>query len=139
VESTGSMGMRGFCQASFQIEISSYHPHVGEEKAIVGKGGSGTVSLSNCCFRSVFCINSEISQEGIGKPRSIEDIAEMMLHLLEMGCHNINLLTQTHYFPHIVLAVNVAAGKRFWLPLVYNTCGWERLEIVKRLDRRIDT
>ncbi len=65
-------------------------------------------------------------------------MAEMMLNLQKMGCHNINLVTPTHYSPHIVLAVDVAAGKGLRLPLVYNTCGWERLDILRKLDGIID-
>jgi len=131
-------GDDGFCQASSQLEISSYHPHFGEETPLVGKGGSGTIFLTNCGLRCVFCINWEISLDGRGTPRSIEDMAEMMLRLQEMGCHNINFVTPTHYSPHIVLAVDVAAGKGLRLPLVYNTCGWERPEILKKLDGIMD-
>jgi putative pyruvate formate lyase activating enzyme len=131
-------GNKGFCQASSQLEISAYQPHFGEEKPLVGKGGSGTIFLTNCGLRCVFCINWEISQGGQGYPRSIEEMAEMMLHLQRIGCHNINVVTPTHYSPHIVLAVDIAAGRGLRLPLVYNTCGWERLEILKKLDGIID-
>ena len=131
-------GNKGFCQASSQLEISAYHPHFGEERPLVGKGGSGTIFLTNCSLRCVFCINWEISQGGQGYPRSIEDMAEMMLNLQKMGCPNINFVTPTHYSPHIVLAVDMAAGKGLRLPLVYNTCGYERLEILKKLDGIVD-
>ncbi|MBU4184867.1 MAG: radical SAM protein [Proteobacteria bacterium] len=131
-------GEEGFCQASSQIEISAYRPHFGEEKPLVGKCGSGTIFFTNCGLRCVFCINYEISQEGQGNRASIDDMAQMMLKLQEMGCHNINVVTPTHYSPHIVLAVDIAAGKGLRLPLVYNTCGWERLEILKKLDGIID-
>jgi putative pyruvate formate lyase activating enzyme len=131
-------GNEGFCRASAQLEISSYHPHFGEERSLVGKGGSGTIFFTNCGLRCVFCINYQISQEGQGSPRSIQDMAEMMLKLQERGCHNINLVTPTHYSPHILLAVDQAAAKGLRLPLVYNTCGWERLEILKELDGIVD-
>lgn len=131
-------GNEGFCQASAQLEISAYHPHFGEEKPLVGSGGSGAIFFTNCGLRCVFCINWEVSQGGIGKPRSIEDMAEMMLRLQAIGCHNINLVTPTHYSPHIVFAVDMAAGKGLRLPLVYNTCGWESVEILKKLEGIVD-
>ncbi|MDY7033113.1 MAG: radical SAM protein [Thermodesulfobacteriota bacterium] len=131
-------GQRGFCGSTSQLEIASYHPHYGEERSLVGTGGSGTIFLTNCGLRCVFCINWEISQGGRGKPRSIENMAEMILHLQEMGCHNINFVTPTHYSPHIILAIDRAASKGLRLPLVYNTCGWERLEILRKLDGIID-
>jgi putative pyruvate formate lyase activating enzyme len=128
----------GFCHSSSQLEISAYHPHFGEEKPLVGKGGSGTIFFTNCGLRCVFCINWEISQGGQGSPRSIEDMADMMLSLQKMGCHNINIVTPTHYSPHILLSLDIAAAKGLRLPLVYNTCGWERLEILKQLDGIVD-
>jgi putative pyruvate formate lyase activating enzyme len=131
-------GNEGFCRASSQLEIAAYHPHFGEERSLVGKGGSGTIFLTNCGLRCVFCINWEISQGGEGRPQSIEDMADMMMDLQERGCHNINVVTPTHYSPHIVLALDVAARKGLRLPLVYNTCGWERVEILKKLDGIID-
>jgi putative pyruvate formate lyase activating enzyme len=131
-------GEEGFCQASSQLEVSSYHAHFGEERPLVGRHGSGTIFFTNCGLRCVFCINWEINQAGRGSPRSIEDLANMMLHLQQTGCHNINVVTPTHYPAHILLAVDVAAGKGLRLPLVYNTCGWERLDILKKLDGVID-
>ncbi len=131
-------GKKGFCQSTSELEIASHHPHFGEERPLVGKGGSGTVFFSNCGLRCVFCINWEISQGGYGRSRSIDDLAEMMLELQRMGCHNINVVTPTHYSPHIVRSVDVAAGKGLRLPIVYNTCGWERPEILKKLDGVID-
>jgi len=105
---------------------------------LVGEGGSGTVFLTNCGLRCVFCINWETSQGGEGVRRSIGDLANMMLALQERGCHNINVVTPTHYVPHIVLALDLAAGRGLRLPLVYNTCGWERLEILRMLDGVVD-
>ena len=131
-------GNKGFCQASAQLQISSYHPHFGEERPLVGKGGSGTIFLTNCGLRCVFCINWEISQGGQGRDRDIEDMADMMIRLQERGCHNINVVTPTHYSPHIVRALDIAAAKGLRLPLVYNTCGWERVEILKMLDGIVD-
>jgi len=131
-------GEEGFCRASSQLEVSSYNPHFGEEAPLVGKGGSGTIFMTNCGLRCVFCINWEISHEGRGHPRSILDLAVMMLSLQKIGCHNINIVTPTHYSPHVVLALDMAAENGLRLPLVYNTCGWERVEILRLLDGIVD-
>ncbi len=131
-------GQAGFCQATSQLVIAAYNSHYGEERPLVGRGGSGTVFFSNCNLRCVFCINWEISQGGEGAERSVDDLAEMMLHLQEIGCHNINIVTPTHYSPHIVLALDTAAARGLRVPLVYNTCGWERLEILQRLAGIVD-
>jgi len=131
-------GEEGFCQASSRLEIAAFHPHFGEEKPLVGRGGSGTIFFSNCGLRCVFCINWEISQGGYGEPRRIEEMAKMMLALQRRGCHNINIVTPTHYSPHILLALDLAAAGGLRLPLVYNTCGWESADILRFLDGVVD-
>jgi putative pyruvate formate lyase activating enzyme len=131
-------GDTGFCQASSRLEISACHPHFGEETPLVGTGGSGTVFFTHCGLRCVFCINWQVSQGGRGETRDIDALATMMLGLQAMGCHNVNVVTPTHYSPHIVLALDVAARRGLRLPLVYNTCGWESLEILELLDGIVD-
>ncbi len=131
-------GQEGFCNASSRLEIYSYHPHFGEERPLSGKRGSGTIFFTNCGLQCVFCINWEISIGGRGTLRSIKDLANMMLNLQKTGCHNINVVTPTHYSPHIMLALDIAAGKGLHLPLVYNTCGWERLDILKYFNNVVD-
>ncbi len=131
-------GKTGTCEASSKLKISSYHPHFGEEAPLVGKGGSGTIFFTHCGLRCVFCINWEISIGGMGYLRSLNALANMMLNLQKIGCHNINVVTPTHYSAHIVLALDIAAGKGLKLPVVYNTCGYERLEILKLLDGIVD-
>ena len=131
-------GEKGFCGASSQLIISSFRQHFGEEKPLVGSYGSGTIFMTHCSLRCVFCCNWEISQGGKGQKRTLEDLADMMLVLQDRGCPNINFVTPTHYSPHIVLAADMAAGKGLRIPLVYNTCGWERVEILEQLDGIVD-
>jgi putative pyruvate formate lyase activating enzyme len=131
-------GEEGFCGASGQLRVSSFHAHFGEERPLVGSGGSGTVFFAHCSLRCVFCLNWEISQRGDGQDRGVEELAHMMLRLQETGCHNINIVTPTHYSAHVVQALDLAAAKGLRLPLVYNTCGWERLEILRMLDGVVD-
>lgn len=131
-------GEEGECEAGRDVEVASYHAHFGEEKPLVGTGGSGTIFFHHCSLRCVFCINWDISQGENGSRRSVEDLARMMLALQAVGCHNINLVTPTQYSPHIVLALDRAAGGGLRIPLVYNTSGWERLEILRILDGIVD-
>jgi len=131
-------GNKGFCGASSQLMISSFRQHFGEEKSLVGSYGSGTIFMTHCSLRCVFCCNWEISQGGKGHKRTQQDLADMMLILQDHGCPNINLVTPTHYSPHIVLATDIAAGNGLRIPLVYNTCGWERLEMLRMLDGIVD-
>ncbi|MBW2040100.1 MAG: radical SAM protein [Deltaproteobacteria bacterium] len=131
-------GERGFCRAPVRPVIFSAHPHFGEEISLVGQHGSGTIFFSNCNLRCVFCQNWPISIEGRGKEVQDEDLADMMLYLQKIGCHNINLVTPTHVIPNILNATRIALKKGLRLPLVYNTSGYESLEIVKILDGIVD-
>jgi putative pyruvate formate lyase activating enzyme len=132
-------GMSGFCQSpGTGLIVSGAHAHFGEERPLVGRGGSGTIFLSHCGLRCVFCQNWAISHHGRGSETGIEGLADMMLRLQSSGCHNINLVTPTHYSAHILKALDIAAGKGLRLPIVYNTCGWERMEILALLDGVVD-
>lgn len=131
-------GEKGVCGAADDLLISSAHKHFGEERPLVGEGGSGTIFFSNCPLRCVFCINWETSHGGAGGKTDVEGLAEMMLGLQAAGAHNINLVTPTHYLPHILLALDAAAGRGLRLPVVYNTSGYEKKEILAWLDGVVD-
>jgi putative pyruvate formate lyase activating enzyme len=131
-------GEKGFCRAASRLIVYSAHPHFGEEVSLVGKNGSGTIFFSNCNLRCVFCQNWPIAHEGRGKEISDNDLAELMLYIQQIGCHNINLVTPTHVMPNILAATRIALLKGLRIPLVYNTSGYENLEILKLLDGVVD-
>lgn len=131
-------GERGFCNASAKVMVYAAQQHFGEEISLVGKGGSGTIFFSNCNLRCVFCQNWPISIIGNGREVQDQDLADMMIHLQKIGCHNINLVTPTHVMPNILNATRIAFKKGLRLPLVYNTSGYESVEILKILDSIVD-
>jgi len=131
-------GERGVCRVGDQAMVSSYGPHFGEERPLVGVGGSGTIFLAHCNLCCVFCQNAEISQGDEGRTVSAGELAGMMLALQGMGCHNINLVTPTHQVPQILKALVAAAGDGLTLPLVYNCGGYESLEVLRLLDGVVD-
>lgn len=131
-------GEPGFCRARARSMVYTAHPHFGEEISLVGKRGSGTVFFSNCNLRCIFCQNWPIAHDGLGEEISDEELAGMMLHLQQIGCHNINLVTPTHVMPNILNAVRIACRNGLRLPLVYNTSGYERPKVLKLLDNVVD-
>jgi len=131
-------GEEGVCGSTSTLKISSFHPHFGEESPLVGNNGSGTIFFTHCGLLCVFCINADISHGGQGNVSTVNDLARMMMTLQKMGCHNINVVTPTHYSPHILEALGIAAKQGLRLPVAYNTHGWERIEILKILDGVID-
>ena len=131
-------GEKGFCRAPSKVMVYVAQPHFGEEISLVGRHGSGTIFFSNCNLRCVFCQNWPISIRGEGSEIEDEDLAQLMISLQDVGCHNINLVTPTHVMPHILNACRMAYKKGLRIPLVYNTSGYERVEIVRMLDGIVD-
>ncbi|MBI5780027.1 MAG: radical SAM protein [Planctomycetes bacterium] len=128
----------GFCQSGKEVVISSAGPHLGEEPPISGSKGSGTIFFTNCNLRCVFCQNYQISQQGHGHPVTTGELADIMLSLQKQECHNINLVSPTHFVPQILSALALAIPKGLNLPLVYNTNGYDALATLKLLDGIVD-
>jgi len=131
-------GQTGRCQATAEVKVSSAVPHFGEESPLVGRKGSGTIFFSNCGLRCIYCQNYSISIEGEGIEISNRRLAEAMIKLQKLGCHNINLVTPTHYVPNIVSALQTAIAMGLRIPLVYNTSGYEKIEILQLLEGIVD-
>ena len=131
-------GELGRCRADDTPVVSSAFPHRGEEAPLSGHRGSGTIFLSWCNLRCVFCQNYEISQEGIGREVTPEGIAEMALSLQSKGCHNVNFVTPTHFAPDLAEAVMVAKDRGLEIPIVWNCGGYERAETVELLEGVVD-
>jgi putative pyruvate formate lyase activating enzyme len=131
-------GSLGYCKAGNEPRIYSYLAHRGEEPPISGERGSGTIFFSHCNMRCAYCQNHYFSQMGEGKPVPIEKLAKIMIGLQEDGCHNINLVTPTHYMPQIMAALEIALEKGLKIPIIYNTSGYELPDIIKMLDGIVD-
>ena len=129
---------KGFCKSGKNPIIASWNPHFGEEPPISGHLGSGTIFFTNCTLKCSFCQNYPISQLGEGNEETVEFLSSMMVSLQEKGCHNINLVTPTHFVLQILQALLFAIPKGFKIPLVYNSSGYESLNTLKLLDGIID-
>jgi putative pyruvate formate lyase activating enzyme len=131
-------GEEGFCHSGRHPVVAAVCAHQGEEPAISGSRGSGTIFFGNCNMRCVYCQNYQISQNW-GKQKSKEIdcyiLAERMLHLQdELGCHNINFVSPSHFVPQLVRAVLEAVPMGLRVPLVYNTSGYDSVGSLKELD-----
>jgi putative pyruvate formate lyase activating enzyme len=131
-------GKVGYCGGGSALVVSSAFPHFGEERPLVGHHGSGTVFLTHCNLRCVFCQNYDISHLGSGEPIPSSDLARAMTRLQEIGCHNINFVTPTHYVPQIVASLSEAIERGLRLPLVYNCSGYESIEVIRLLEGIVD-
>ncbi|MDP3732768.1 MAG: radical SAM protein [Candidatus Omnitrophota bacterium] len=130
---------RGFCRIGLKPRVCSFMPHQGEEPPISGTRGSGAIFFCGCNMACVYCQNYEFSQLDEGKEVEFEELADFMLQLQALGCHNINLVTPTHVMPQILKSLQLAIAKGLKIPIVYNTGGYELPEVIKLLEAIVDT
>lgn len=131
-----------------KIKIAWYGKHFGEEPPLTGsaqqgagpsaKLGAGGIFFSGCNLRCAFCQNWQISQAGMGKEYSVQELADIMLELEKQNVMNIDLVTPTNWWPQIIEAVKLAKSRGLKLPIVWNSNAYERAEIIKKLDGLID-
>ena len=131
----------GFCHSRAFPIVSSYTAHYGEEPVLSGTKGAGNIFFGNCNLRCMFCQNSEISQNWeVEKEYEISSarLADIMIELQESNCHNIGLVSPTHFSAAILKSIYIAAEKGLSLPIIYNTNGYDSVEMLKLYDGVID-
>jgi putative pyruvate formate lyase activating enzyme len=131
-------GKTGICHSAVLARVDGWGLHTGEEAVISGWRGSGTIFFCGCNLRCVFCQNYQISQGTTGREMAAEELAGGMLMLQESGAHNINLVSPSHVVPQILEALLIAVRGGLVLPLVYNTGGYDSLEVLQLLDGVVD-
>lgn len=125
----------GFCGVNDKIKIAKYYLHQFEEPCITGKNGSGTIFFTGCSLKCVFCQNYELSRNSRGKEITEHELADIFFKLEEKGATNINLVNPTHYSLQIIKALEIYKPK---IPIVYNTHGYEKIEILRQIDKHVD-
>ena len=134
-------GELGICASGSLPIVSSYTPHFGEEPVLSGTRGAGNIFFGNCNLNCVYCQNFVISQKPKVEKKNevtIEHLAEIMLELQLKECHNIGLVSPTHYSLPILKSIRLAVEKGLNLPIIYNTNGYDSVEMLKLYDGIID-
>lgn len=125
----------GFCGVGDLPKVARIAPHYDEEPPISGTRGAGTIFFSGCNLRCVFCQNYDISAMTQGEIITPYQLSEEYRRLEDMGVHNIEFVTPTHYVDAILESLSFY---RPALPLVWNSSGYEKVETLRRLDGVID-
>jgi putative pyruvate formate lyase activating enzyme len=142
-------GQRGFCGETSALRLAFAGIHRGEEPPVTGAGGSGTIFVSGCNLGCVFCQNFQISQgkhtskencvsHGVGRAVDTENFAEICLALQERGAENINIVTGSHAAPALALGIEAARKKGLFIPVLWNSSGYERQETLEILKNVVD-
>jgi putative pyruvate formate lyase activating enzyme len=128
----------GLCRVGRHAVVASHFPHFGEEDCLRGRRGSGTIFFSGCNLRCVFCQNHDISWQLHGERVAPRRLADMMLELQAIGCHNINWVTPEHVVPQILEALPLAVEGGLRLPIVYNTSAYDSPQSLALMDGIVD-
>lgn len=131
-------GEVGFCGLSNDITLSRALAHYGEEPPISGTQGAGTIFLSSCNLKCIYCQNYQISHEASGERLDGKKLSGIMMTLQENGCHNIEFVTPTSQIPQIMEALLIARWRGLHLPLVYNCGGYENPEVLRIIEGMVD-
>ncbi|MGC8862910.1 MAG: radical SAM protein [Armatimonadota bacterium] len=131
-------GEVGACGVGANAVVSSYGAHFGEESVLVGRFGSGTIFMTGCNLKCIFCQNYDISHLRRGRAVETRRLAEMMMELQDEGCHNINFVTPTHQIARIVEGIEQARSMGLRVPMVYNCGGYESVEVLRLLEGVVD-
>lgn len=131
-------GECGECLIAGKARVASCGPHLGEERPVRGKRGSGTIFFAGCSLRCVYCQNYDISQRCVGSEVDTRELGQLMLGLQRRGCHNINLVSPSHVIPQALAGLAWAAQHGLDLPIVYNTGGYDSQAALKLLAGIVD-
>ncbi len=133
-----SAGERGRSRVGSLAPVCSSGAHFGEERVLVGQGGSGTIFFSGCNLRCLFCQNHDISQRVVGPLLDAEALAALMMRLEAGGCENINLVSPTHVAAVVAHAIHLAREAGLRRPVVFNCGGYEAVETIRALEGLVD-
>ncbi len=134
-------GELGICTSGYLPIVSSYTPHFGEEPVLSGTKGAGNIFFGNCNLKCIYCQNFEISQNPKSESQNKvthERLAEIMIELQNKGCHNIGLVSPTHFSATILKSIYIAAEHGLDLPIIYNTNGYDSVDMLKLYDGVVD-
>jgi len=128
----------GFCGAGKSVRIAKWMLHPWEEPCICDRNGSGAVFFSGCPLRCVFCQNHTISHQICGEPYSQSQLYDLFLRLEARGACNVNLVTPTPYLHQLIPAIRRAKELGLSIPIVMNSGGYEKTEVLRALEGLID-
>ncbi len=146
-------GELGICRSGIRASVSHALLHYGEEPIVSGtcgaspsagqildgqRPGSGTIFFTGCNLKCLFCQNYQLSWLAQGRTVTDEELAAMILDLQKKRAYNINLVSPTHLILPILRALKLAFGQGLNIPIVYNSNGYEKVEVLEKLAGIID-
>jgi putative pyruvate formate lyase activating enzyme len=120
--------------------VASICLHKGEEPPIGGERGICNVFFSHCNLQCVYCQNHQISRnDAILKPEpTIDEIIEKIIRGLDGGSGHLGFVSPTHMVSRMVDIINAVRKQDRHPVIVYNSNGYDRIEILRQLESYVD-
>ena len=125
----------GYCGMGELPKIARAALHFDEEPPISGTRGAGTIFFCGCNLRCVFCQNYEITTQDAGTVVTPYQLSEEYKRLEALGAQNIEFVTPSHYIRAILESLEYYRPQ---VPLIWNSSGYDSVEMLKQLDGIID-
>ena len=127
---------KGFCQADDKIAVAKVIENfMWEEPCISGEKGALAIFFGGCNLKCEFCQNHKISHTQIGQKYSPQEF-RLFLSSFDLKKYSaIDLITPTHYSS---LLIEALAGVDSPIPIVWNSSGYEKEEMIEKLSSVVD-
>lgn len=129
----------GLCGETDVMRISLAAKHYFEEPCISGTDGTGAIFFVGCSLGCIYCQNYAISSSPVNaKAVTPRQLADIMLSLQSQNAHSIDLVTGTHFTPQIASALRIAREDGLFVPVIWNSSGYELPETLDMLKDTVD-
>lgn len=133
---------RGFCNAGALLEVASIAIHKGEEPPLSGERGVCNVFFAHCNLQCCYCQNYEISRGEVAPSKvfyhSVSEVVDRIAELLPQTENIVGLVSPTQYADSIIPLIDAIHERGLSPTIVYNTNGYERVEILQQLAPYVD-
>lgn len=134
-------GKKGYCGSDSGYHVGSICVHRGEEPPISGTHGICNVFFTGCNLHCLYCQNFQISRRTGRLERStytLEQVSGEIISILDQGIEAVGFVSPTHFTPHVKAIINNLHEKGYKPVTVYNTSGYDKVDILKSLEGIID-
>lgn len=126
----------GFCGETSKIRVAKVIENfMWEEPLVTGKKGTLAIFFSGCSLRCQFCQNFEISHIGKGDLYTPDEFAAFLKSFDYSKFDSVDFITPTHFSSSLLEALKIYKPP---VPLVWNSSGYENVEILDRLKNFVD-
>ncbi|NVO12191.1 MAG: 4Fe-4S cluster-binding domain-containing protein [Bacteroidales bacterium] len=136
-----SLSQTGYCNCNNEPLVSNIFLHKGEEPVISGRKGICNVFFSHCNLQCIYCQNYQISINDAHEKSWLTDtdmIVNKISEQLDRGVKLLGFVSPSHQVGAMVRIIENVWNRGYRPIIVYNSNGYDNVEILKELDGIVD-